>query len=382
MNSASVGLKIFVLFLFVLPVSAGAQQLKDYFPADTVGVGDTFTLSLVLSKDQSYDDVVFPDSTNIGGDFEIKDRRRYKLNDFTDSLAYDIQYFGMSDTTFPSLPVHLINDTDTLTLRSRQAPLYFRSSLADKDAEFRPLKPIYQFARNWWLWIIGGLAVLLLAWLGYRYYRSRQDKTAQTERKPFKPEPFVDPLDELSKELVRLQRDPSLTQYRDMKTFYTKLTNALRLYYERAYRIHAMESTSSEMMRDLRNLGLPTDLLERVNELLREADMVKFAKFPVTVDDAYQSLDKAQTLLERLRREDSYRIELLRNEHEQRQEQLKQEARGGGSADSQRPETTAVENEGASTRKVDEPDGQEESSNGRSPQESNENESQKPYNRS
>lgn len=328
MKSVIAGIKITLIILFILPLYASGQQLQDYFPVDSIGVGDTFPLSIVLKKDQSYDKIVYPDSSQISGDFEIKNSRRYRVTDFTDSLVYEIQYFGLSDTTFPSLPVHLINDTDTLTLHTRQAPLYFNSALAEEDSDFLPLKPIYQFARNWWIWIAGFVLLLVLAWLGSRYYRKWREKQKKRYKPVFEPEPFIDPLDELQKELIRLRNDPSLTEQADMKAFYTKLTDALRVYYERLYKIHAMESTTSEMMRDLRSLGLSNDVLQQIHSLLKEADMVKFARFPVTEDHAYEALDRAKTLYEQIREEDSHLVEQLRIEHEEEQQRLKEEFEG------------------------------------------------------
>ena len=328
MRSVLIGIHLIIFSLALFPVQSSGQQMKDYFPADSIGVGDTFPFSIVLSKDQNYDKIIFPDTTQISGDFEIKNRRHYRITDFTDSLAYEIQYFGLSDTTFPALPVHLISGEDTLTLHTRPAPLYFNSSLAEEDGEFLPLKPIYEFARNWWLWIGGLVLLLAAAWFGYRYYRRWKARRAKQQKPVFEPEPFVDPLDELQKELIRLKNDPSLTEQGDMKTFYTKLTDALRLYYERMYKIHAMESTTGEMMRDLRSLGLSNQILEGIHSLLKEADMVKFARFTVTKEHALEALDKAKSLFEQIRQEDAYMVERLRNEHEEEQQRLKEEFEG------------------------------------------------------
>jgi hypothetical protein len=64
-----------------------------------------------------------------------------------------------------------------------------------------------------------------------------------------------------------------------VKAFYIRLTEIIRNYIERQYRIPAMERTTDEILEAFRGVNQDDQLLdEMLGELLELADLVKFAK--------------------------------------------------------------------------------------------------------
>ncbi|MGD8427259.1 MAG: hypothetical protein PVH63_06485 [Balneolaceae bacterium] len=281
---------------------------------DSLKVGDVFDYAITLNRNKEYDDVVFPDSSDFGTSFEIRSRKQYKVSSFKDSVSFKLQFFGTSDTTIPALAVHLVQQQDTTTLYTNPIPIAFKTVLAKNDQKLRPLKPIFDFASAWWPYI---LAVIVLAGVGYyiyRYYLKQQEAEQPKEPKTFKPVPFVNPLHEFQRAIKELDK-MEFSSREEYKKFYIRLGDAIRQYYESLYNIPALESTSRELLNMLKAGAIDENLVADTRSVLQEADMVKFAKFTPTPDQADRALKKAYNFLERAREVDGARIEHLRRKH-------------------------------------------------------------------
>lgn len=323
-NSNLFSLVLLVLFWLLFFEGGFAQNATNYVSVDSLKVGDTFDYSIVLRTNQTYDQVAFPDSSHFGSPISIVNRKRYKVNQDTDSLSYTLQFFGTENYTIPKLPVRLMSENDTTTLYVPPVPLDFKTTLKSENESLLPLKPIFAFARNWWPYIIG---LLILALAGYLSYWGYQKWKAAKETAPepvFTPRPFTDPLQELKENLHQIRENSELRQHRNFKAFYSELGDVIRWYLERVYRIPALESTTRELIRDLHHKAAPEAMINKTESILKDADMVKFARFNPTLDQAFNSLEEGEEFLELARRWDHERIEYLRDQHHQRQQQMKE----------------------------------------------------------
>lgn len=309
-----------ILFL-VLWISMGllqdgrAQTVKEYMPVDSLEVGDTFDFSITLNRDQEYDEIIFPDSSNLPSEnFEIRSRSQFKISSYKDSVHYQLQFFGTADTTLPELPVLLVQDEDTTALYTHPVPITFRSVLAQDDDAFRPLKPIYDFARAWWPYLLAFILICIAAYFIYRYLTKKEEQPTAAP-KTFTPVPFENPLETLQQNVARL-KDAEPNTHEDFKEFYIDLGDAIRQYFEDLHNIPALESTSREIIRSLRARSIDKDLIDETRTVLQEADMVKFAKFTPTNEQAERALHKAQAFVQRAKEIDSPRVEHLRREHQ------------------------------------------------------------------
>jgi hypothetical protein len=310
---------IFLLSFFFVSASPAflqAQDLTEYATIDSLKVGDTFSYSITLDREQEYDDLIFPDSTNFSSTFEIRSKKQFKVNTYKDSVAYKLQFFGTADTTLPQLPVYLVQDQDTTILYTNPVPVRFHSILAEGEESFRPLKPIFKFAAAWWPYILGLLILAVAGYYLYQYYLKKQkEKSEPAERLTFSPEPFVNPIKEFRKAIKELE-NAELSDQEDFKAFYIDLGDAIRQYYESLYNLPALESTSRELLTMLKNGAIDENLIDDTRAVLQEADMVKFAKFKPTTKQANRALEKAYDFLERAREIDGPRIEHLRRKHQ------------------------------------------------------------------
>jgi len=291
------------------------QNLKEYSKVDSLKVGDTFNYAITLDRDQEYDAIAFPDSTAFGELFEIRSRKQFKVSSFKDSVAYTLQFFGTSDTTLPSLPVYLVQDQDTTTLYTNPIPVGFHSILAKDDQAFRPLKPIFDIAAAWWPYILGLLLLAVAGYYLYQYFMKQQQEEEPEPKQQFSPTPFVNPLHQFRETIEDLE-DAELNSQEDFKKFYIKLGDAIRRYYESLYNLPALESTSRELLQMLQRGAIDEDLVNDTRAVLQEADMVKFAKFTPTQEQADRALRKAYNFLDRAKSVDGPRIEDLRRQYQ------------------------------------------------------------------
>ncbi len=308
-----------LLWLIFIPIFGQAQSVNEFINVDSLSVGDTFNLSVTVGQDQEYDKIQFPDSTDFGSTFEIRSKKQFKASAYKDSVVYKLQFFGTGDTTLPQLPVLLIQKQDTTTLYTNPVPIKFHSVLAESDDSFRPLKPIFEFARAWWPYLLVLLILAVAGYYLYQYYLKKQQEEKPKPRATFTPTPFVNPLKEFQKSIKQLEK-VELNNREDFKAFYIDLGDAIRQYYESLYNLPALESTSSELLTMLKNGSIDENLVADTRAVLQEADMVKFAKFSPTPTQAERALKKAYNFLERARQIDGPRIEHLRRKHQSKME--------------------------------------------------------------
>ena len=76
---------------------------------------------------------------------------------------------------------------------------------------------------------------------------------------------------------------------------YEELSNIMRAFLENHYRIRALEAVTQEIERDLKKLGIAG--FESIMNLLKQADLVKFADIRPDVEESRQSLHKASEVI-------------------------------------------------------------------------------------
>ncbi|MBN2731614.1 MAG: hypothetical protein JXR26_04200 [Balneolaceae bacterium] len=317
---------VFAIIFFVFGTSSKgtSQTVEEFATTDSLKAGDLFNYSITLKKDQTYDRIIFPDSTGFNDTFELRNRQRFSISDFKDSLSYQLQFWGVASDTIPSMPVQLVSGTDTTLIYTQPVPISFKSVLQSEDEEFRPLKPIFDFAAAWWPWILGLLILIALAGAFYWFYFKQKEKPESEPAPEFKPEPFLNPLKELENNLRQLKNVTLDTEER-FKEFYINLGDAIRLYFEQLYHIPALESTSREIIYELNRRAIDDRLIEQTRIVLREADMVKFAKFTPTEKQARKTYKKAEKFLSIAQTLHGSRIQQMRRQHLTRIEEQRKE---------------------------------------------------------
>ncbi len=134
--------------------------------------------------------------------------------------------------------------------------------------------------------LIGAIIFLIL----YSIKRKKNNKPIFSRpKKPKEPAHIV-----ALRELDRIKRE-KIWQKGKHKQFYSQVTEALRVYIEDRFGIPAMEQTSDETIESFRiDKSLLTEKqFNELSEILKLADLVKFAKYTPLPDDDSKSLENA-----------------------------------------------------------------------------------------
>ena len=271
--------------------------------ADSVKIGERFTLTLVAARAADRD-AMFPGvdaGSAVFGDLHAVRRgavrtRRPSTARRVDSVAYEVTTFALDSARVPVLPVRLASGGDTTVVGTppRTVPVV---SVVGPDAEaLRTPAALIPFPRPAWAW--GLLALLTAAPPGggaYRWWRWRP----REEEAPDETE-SEHPYEAASARLRRLERrHPSGDEA--AKAFYVDLTEALRVYLVRRVGVRALEQTTAEVVAALRRRPeVHEETIRRLQAVLEQADLVKFADAQPSPAESRSVLDEAQAVLDAL----------------------------------------------------------------------------------
>lgn len=320
--------KILLYLLFSTAVFAQQKQLVTSIDTTKNKIGAEFKLTLKATVDTK-SKVVFPKLKNMGA-LEViqsypidtvKKDDRYEL-----IKKYGLTQFDSGKYTIPSIKI-LINNkvvaSDSIQVEVANVQV---DTLKQKMYDIKDIAPADNSLGNWWKYLLGFLLIIGLAALIYWFLKKYQKKKIEAEI-------YKTPIEKATSLLNSLEKK-ELWQKGEVKEYYSELTNIVRNYIEEAIEIPAMESTTSELIEGLKvaslkkKMSLSQDTIENLFVVLKQADLVKFAKskpmdFEITedrkkIERAIVTLDKSIPVV--VESED----DMLLNEM-QRQEQLKKE---------------------------------------------------------
>jgi len=260
---------------------AGRVQMGVSIRPETVTVGDPFELRVRVRAPLGAS-IRFPAAPDSSSGVEALDT--HKEVAATDPSAvertavYRLAAWDVGERTIAFAPGSVSVGGLTRALPVTGAHVFVRSVLP-ADTTLRVPKPprdVLDVAANWWQWKLWWLlaALLLLALLGYLWWRrSRRER----------PEPEVDAFALAESEFERLER-MGLVEAGERGRYVALSVNVLRDYLARRVRGGDASLTSTELLAAVRGeRALP---VERLGPVLAEADLIKFARRPVTAERA------------------------------------------------------------------------------------------------
>ncbi len=140
-------------------------------------------------------------------------------------------------------------------------------------------------------WYIAAAAVLLLI-VALILFRKKKEPVVQVIVQP------ADPYKEAMMQLEKLQKEKPET-----KKYYSKLVDIFRVYILDKKGIHSLQSTTDDLVAQLKSLGMPKDQFDQLAQSLRLSDFVKFAKYvPLAEDDknTFDSINRSIQQLEQM----------------------------------------------------------------------------------
>jgi hypothetical protein len=270
------------IYLLILLLSSAifAQQKRPETSIDTIKnrIGAEFKLTIKTSVD-TLSKVIFPNLKNIGA-LEViqsypidtvKKDDRYEL-----IKKYGLTQFDSGKYTIPSIKIFINSKlymTDSLLVEVANVEV---DTLKQKMYDIKDITPVKSSLGNWWKYLLILALIIGTGTLVYWFVKKKQKKKIEEEV-------YRTPIEKATSLLNSLEKK-ELWQKGEVKAYYSELTDIARNYIEEAIEIPAMESTTSELMLGLRaasvrkKMKVSQETIENLERVLKQADLVKFAK--------------------------------------------------------------------------------------------------------
>lgn len=286
-----------VLLQAALPLYAQVTAVATLEPA-RVETGDTFALRVIVSGTTvAPKEVRFAAWANLLPMANVLAKSEWQHIGNKWRQDFTLIAFDSADYVLPPLYVrtHLGDSIPTNPLQLKVFP----TPGSDRPIDMAPVRDIRREPTHWtdyWAWMLG--VVLLTGLLWWRFGRKNATKL------PIAPveAPIQQPT--LPAHLRALQQLDALEQQQSwkkegLKEYYAALSLVTREYLENRYRVPALESTTQEIMGQLRATDYPESLKGALREALDQADGVKYAQSKPSAEAPLQALRKVRFLVEK-----------------------------------------------------------------------------------
>lgn len=270
-----------VLFLCLLSITVWAQPKKVTTSIDTTKnkIGAEFKLILKTDVD-TLSKVKFPESKFFGA---LEVIQSYKIDTVRKGGRYElIKKYGLTQFdsgkyTIPRIPVMIngkVSFSDSIKVEVNEVKV---DTLKQKMYDIKDIAQVESPMGTWWIYVLIAIIIAVAGFFIYKFIKKSQTKE-KVEVIVYKT-----PIEKATTLLQQLE-SKELWQKGEIKHYYSELTDIARNYIEEEIHIPAMESTTSELIEGLRRaakqkkLKLSNETVENLEKVLKQADLVKFAK--------------------------------------------------------------------------------------------------------
>ena len=263
------------ILLFISAISfAQKPMVKAEIDTTNIRIGEQFNLKISIDETQN---VILPKLELTG--LEIIDStktdtlensliRKYILTGFDSGAFYipEQQIFIKNQAYFTD---SLLVNVATIAIDTTQVKKFPIKSIKSEPYTFDDFK-IYLYL------LLAAIAIIgfWIYWFVIRKQKQRKEEETYKVLPPY--EEAIYKLNELDEKL--------LWQNNKVKEYYSELTEIIRGFIERELKVPALENTTDEILEALKNfedaetIQVSKETLKTLQELLHEADLVKFAK--------------------------------------------------------------------------------------------------------
>lgn len=281
----------FYIFLFLLSSAVFAQSKQIETSIDTtknkIGAEFKLTLKTVVSSKSK---VVFPNLKNIG---PLEVIQSYPVDTVKKDDTYElIKKYGLTQFdsgryVIPGVKILIDKKTHLSDPVSVEVNNIKVDTLQQKMYDIKDISTVENGVGDWWIYLLIVVIIVAIGAFVYWYIKKHQKKKIEEEV-------YKTPIEKATS-LLNVLEKKELWQKGEIKEYYSELTDIARNYIEEAIQIPAMESTTSELIQGLKTastkkkMSLTAETVENLERVLRQADLVKFAKskpleFEITED--------------------------------------------------------------------------------------------------
>ena len=273
-------------FIYLISISIKSQNVTANIESDSILIGKElfYTIDIDMEKAES---IIFPDSTSFVP-FELISETKVDTTVIENGLRFSKKYgiisFDEGDYVIPKIKIQIgdklfSTDSKKITVNLVQVDttkqgLYEIKPSYDKFSSFEIFK--LTLSNNYPVIIFIIFLILLII-----YFKS---KILRFFNPLLNIKPSLRPIELLVKRLSDLEK-VNIDSREGVKLFYSDLTFYLRSFFEKEVYDRALESTTRELIQGLNNVSeiksfpISKKSVNRIEEIFKRADLVKFAKF-------------------------------------------------------------------------------------------------------
>jgi len=265
-----------LFFLLLVSTLTYSQKVSVAIDTTDIRIGEQFLFKIVI-KDTS--NVIFPEKLENLTKLEVV--KDVKIDTFKNSLIKKYLMTGFDSGAFyiPSKQIFIKNraylsDSVLINVATVSVDTTKQKMFPIKSIQSEPL--VYDDFKPYLIWVV--LALLLIGLLIYYLKTRKKPETKEIDTINTLP-PFEEALEKLQELDNKL-----LWQNNEIKKYYSELTEIVRVFIEKELEIPALEITTFELVSMLsdynnpKNINITKETVRKLNALLQEADLVKFAK--------------------------------------------------------------------------------------------------------
>jgi hypothetical protein len=206
---------------------------------------------------------------------------------------------GRHELVLPSMPIAIARASgDLITVCSKPHTIVIEDPTSSTPNPKPKENPPPRAQREEWTFLkqavgIGAIALVVgavLAWLIGRFLK---------RPRPLPPPPPPRPPWEVAKESLYDLRHAGLTREGRFAEHFDRVSDIVRRYLGDRYGFDGLESTTREMLGELRGTTPRIVVLDEIERFLRQADLVKFARLTPTEPECATALVDAEAIVER-----------------------------------------------------------------------------------
>lgn len=289
--------RLLLSWLIVIPSLLCSQAYLTVNKKQLV-IGDhveaTIQVNLQFGQQWMNADNPWPDS--IPG-IEIVSGPVKKQDGQTIQTTWTLAVFDTGVVRIPRLSLSVEDQRQKETIYTNDVPLTV-SPIEPDSSGLLPIKPIVRqpFSLVYYKKYLPHIILVVAIIVGIIYFLLKRRKTKSVIPVLTPPAAHEWALKELN-----LLAEKKLWQRGEVKEHYSLLTDILREYLERRYKIHAKEQTTDEILVQVKGQLQGEELLHDTEQLLSIADLIKFAKADPGVDIHATTIDRVKAFVHQTR---------------------------------------------------------------------------------
>ena len=272
-------IKVYIVFLSLFTSLLFAQKVTTTIDTIQNKIGAEFKLTIKTSFNKG-DKIKFPEAKNFG---TLEVINSYKIDTIKQNDVYQlVKKYGLTQFdsgryVIPKLPISINGQlffSDSLKVVVNDVKV---DTLKQKMFDLKPIAAAEQPIGNWWKYLLALIVLAITSFFGYKSYIKYKNRPKVEEII------YKSPIEKATS-LLTLLEQKELWQNGQIKSYYSELTDIVRNYIEEEIQIPAMESTTSELILSLKKVAnqkkmkLSAETLSNLEKVLKQADLVKFAK--------------------------------------------------------------------------------------------------------